>query len=273
MATYAIGDIQGCLYSLRSLLQKADFNPQSDCLWVAGDMVNRGPDSLETLRFIQQIPNTEIVLGNHDLHLLAAAHGHKTLSQKDTMHDVLEAPDAESILTWLQHQKLAHHCPKLNATMVHAGIPPIWNISQTLKYASEVESALQGRQAQTFFAALYGNTPECWKESLEGTERLRIITNYLTRMRFCTADGTLNLTTKTGRDTAPPGYTPWFDHPHRCDGETILFGHWASLQGETGKENIIALDTGCVWGGSLTMLRLEDKCKFSVPCDDCCEPR
>lgn len=271
MATYAIGDIQGCLDSLFALLKKVGFDPQADCLWVAGDLVNRGPDSLSTLRFIKGLPNTEIVLGNHDLHLLAAARGHKTLSRKDTLQPVLEAPDAEELLTWLQNQKLAHHCPHYQTTMVHAGIPPIWDIEQTLSYALEVEAALQGEKADEFFAAMYGNTPERWDDTLTGTERLRVITNYLTRMRFCKPDGFLDLSTKTGANTAPPGYRPWFMHEHhKCRDNTILFGHWASLQGETGSANFIALDTGCVWGGSLTMLRLDDNRQFSVPCHDCC---
>ncbi|MFL0801807.1 MAG: symmetrical bis(5'-nucleosyl)-tetraphosphatase [Agarilytica sp.] len=270
MATYAVGDIQGCIGALHALLDSADFSPKKDTLWVAGDLVNRGPDSLATLRFIKSLPNVEVVLGNHDLHLLAAAQGFKNLGRKDTLTPILEAEDRDELLMWLQAQPLVHHCDKTGYTMVHAGIPPIWTIEETIAHADEVHKALRSDKALSFFSQMYGNEPDCWSPGLKGNDRLRIITNYLTRMRFCDEKGRLNLKVKTAPDTAPEGLSPWFDFPqHKCKNDNVLFGHWASLQGSTGVSNFIALDTGCVWGGTLTMLRLEDQKYFFVPCDEC----
>lgn len=266
MATYAVGDIQGCLSSLCDLLDGAQFNPQQDTLWVAGDLINRGPQSLTTLRYIKNLPSTQIVLGNHDLHLLAVAAGARNSSKKDTFEDILTAPDRHELLHWLQQQKLLHFDASFNCIMVHAGIPPIWSLAEAQGYAAEVETVLRSDQAADFFAAMYGKVPDFWLDSLSGIDRLRTITNYFTRMRFCDAEGRLELNTKTGPETAPEGFAPWFAHPnHRCNEHTIVFGHWAALQGQTGHNNFIALDTGCVWGGELTMLRLDDFKKFSAP--------
>lgn len=265
MASYAVGDIQGCLQPLTQLLELARFCPKSDTLWVAGDLVNRGPQSLETLRFIKNLPSTKVVLGNHDLHLLAAAKGHKTLGKKDTLTQILMAPDKQELLGWLQQQSLIHHDKALGYTMVHAGIPPTWSISKTIALANEVETVLRSPDSDNYFRHMYGNTPSQWDDGLKSVERLRVITNYLTRMRFCNAKGTLELETKT--DVAPPGFDAWFRfESHLCKGEQIIFGHWASLLGNTGEDNFIALDTGCVWGGRLTMMRLEDKQIFSLAC-------
>lgn len=271
MATYAVGDIQGCLASLQKLLDIAHFDPSQDTLWIAGDLVNRGPDSLGALRFAKQLPSVKMVLGNHDLHLLAAAKGFKKLSPKDTLQDILQARDSDELLNWLQDQPLVHHDSDLGYTMVHAGIPPMWTIRQALSYSQEVEQVLHSEQANDFFSQMYGNEPSCWDDSFQGNARLRLITNYFTRMRFCTAEGQLELKTKTEPNSAPEGYAPWFAHEnHKCAGQRIIFGHWASLQGKSNRDGFYALDTGCVWGGDLTMMRLEDQTCFSVscPCND-----
>ncbi len=264
MATYAVGDLQGCLSPLKALLKHVTFSPENDRLWLAGDLVNRGPDSLETLRFVKNLKDAvTVVLGNHDLHLLAAARGFRKLSSKDTLQPILDAPDRDELLNWLQKQPLVHYDKKLGYTMVHAGIPPIWELKKALKLSQEVEHILQGPDANTFFANMYGNTPDIWHKELQGPDRWRLITNYFTRMRFCNPEGKLELETKTGPDTSPEGFAPWFSHAnHKCAKKKIIFGHWAALQGNTGKDNFIGLDTGCVWGGSLTMMRLEDESFF-----------
>lgn len=268
MPTYAVGDLQGCLAPLLQLLDDVSFSPATDQLWLAGDLVNRGPASLETLRFVKQLGNSAaIVLGNHDLHLLAVSRGHKTANPKDTLSEILEAPDSADLLDWLIQQPLIQHHEALNYTMVHAGIPPIWSVTDALAMAKEVQQALTGDNADAFFAAMYGNEPRGWKDSLQGNDRLRVITNYFTRMRFCDAQGQLELKTKTDPSTAPDGFRPWFSHePHRCANDRVIFGHWASLQGKTQRQNFIALDTGCVWGGELTMIRLDDGQLFSCDC-------
>lgn len=267
MATYAVGDIQGCIDDLHALLALVDFSPAEDCLWVVGDLVNRGPDSLSTLRFIKSLPNKQVVLGNHDLHLLAVAAGHKRLNPKDTLTTILEAEDRDELLTWLQQQPLIHRDKNLGFTMVHAGIPPIWTVDEAIEYAEEVHQILRSNLSDSFFSQMYGNSPEQWNHDLNGTDRLRIITNYLTRMRFCDPKGRLDLKTKTAPDTAPEGFSPWFNYEHhKCAKDKILFGHWASLQSNTGIANFVALDSGCVWGGSLTLLRLEDCMSFSHSC-------
>lgn len=268
MSTYAVGDIQGCLQSLKQLLDQVNFDPNCDCLWVAGDLVNRGPDSLGTLRYLYQHQHSiRIVLGNHDLHLLACEAGYKSLSSKDTLQDILQAPDKTELLDWLCQQPLIHTDPLLGYSMVHAGIPPMWTLSQAINYAKEVHQILRCEHRIEFFAQMYGNMPNTWDESLTGTDRLRCITNYFTRMRFCDKKGKLELKTKCEPSNPPPGYLPWFEHPkHKCHQEKILFGHWAALVGETQASNFIGLDTGCVWGGCLSMICLEDQRRYSVNC-------
>lgn len=269
MATYAVGDVQGCIEPLYSLLDEVKFQPARDKLWLAGDLVNRGPDSLETLRFVKSLGAAAVVvLGNHDLHLLAFANGHRTLGPKDTIAPVLRAPDCDELLTWLQQQPLVHYDEALDTAMVHAGIPPMWDIKTALKRAAEVEEVLRKeRKSVKFFKNMYGNQPDTWSSEIKGMDRLRLITNYFTRMRFCNEQGRLELTTATGPDTAPPGFAPWFSFKkHRCRKHRIIFGHWAALMGKTDRENFIGLDTGCVWGGRLTMLRLEDNTYFSRAC-------
>lgn len=268
MATYAIGDIQGCFEPLQSLLTNIGFNPAVDKLWLAGDLINRGPDSLATLRFLYQMRETiTLVLGNHDLHFIAVYYGLRPQSKSDTLDQLLMAPDCAKLVDWLRHQKLVHHDPVLKFTMVHAGIPPQWTLTDALARAQEVEQCLQSESPESFLALMYGNTPSLWCDDLQGGDRWRVITNYFTRMRFCSAAGELELNTKENADAAPPGFMPWFSVPERkMRHDKIIFGHWAALEGRANTPNIYALDTGCVWGGALTALRLEDEKLFSCPC-------
>lgn len=270
MATYAIGDIQGCYNPFIALLKKIAFNPDSDTLWLAGDLINRGAGTLQTLRHIvhldKQYQCVNAVLGNHDLHFLAVAYGHKKPSRSDTLDELLSAPDRAELINWLRKCPLVHSDYALRYTMVHAGIPPQWSIEQSLSRAAEVEAVIQSEQLEAFLANMYGNQPEIWSDELQSFDRLRSITNYFTRMRFCDADGRLDLKCKTGAGDAPAGLAPWFSHANRiASKDKILFGHWAALEGDTGSsENVIALDTGCVWGGKLSALRLEDGAMFQV---------
>ncbi len=266
MATYAVGDIQGCLKPLQALLIHIKFNPKLDTLWVAGDMVNRGPESLKTLRFLYHLRHSlKIVLGNHDLHLLAIAAGYRNPTPSDTLNDILNSPDRDILLEWVRQQPLVHHDKKLGYTMVHAGIPPQWSIKKALRYSQEVETVLKSKKINAFLQSMYGNEPSQWNKHLKGMDRLRIITNYLTRMRFCTTTGKLELNTKAGLNSAPVGYLPWYAHTKRkTNNDKIIFGHWAALEGQADHDNVFAIDTGCVWGGKLTMMRLEDQKLFSA---------
>lgn len=268
MATYAVGDLQGCLEPLRCLLQQVHFNDDCDQLWLVGDLVNRGPQSLETLQFLhERRDNIVAVLGNHDLHLLAVAYGHRRPSSGDTLNEVLLTPSSEKLFEWLRQLPLVYHSPELNYAMVHAGIPPQWNLGKALKRSREVEEVLQGSEFERFLATMYGNEPSIWKRELKGPERWRVITNYFTRMRFCDKNGRLELQSKSGVNSAPRGYAPWFSHPERkTRDERIIFGHWAALEGKTKTPNVFALDSGCVWGGHLTLFRLEDQRYFYCDC-------
>jgi len=267
MATYAVGDIQGCLDDLKTALDTVNFGSH-DTLWCVGDLVNRGPDSLGTLRFLKSLGDQCVaVLGNHDLHLLACRYGARKPTKKDTFDEILTAPDGETLMQWLRTKPLLHSDNDLGYTMTHAGIPPIWSLSEAQGYAREVEQAYQSEAPQDFFNNMYGNEPSCWHANLCDYERLRVITNYFTRMRFCTADGALEFDAKDKPNQAPSGYQPWFTvKNHRCENERLLFGHWAALMGQTENPHVIGLDTGCVWGGYLTLLRLEDGKTF---CHDC----
>ncbi len=268
MSTYAVGDLQGCLEPLKRLLDQVNFDSAADRLWIAGDIVNRGPASLETLRFLYDMrASVTAVLGNHDLHFLAVAFGHKRKSSFDTLEELLHAEDCSEMITWLRQCPLVHRDAEAGFTMVHAGIPPIWAMEQAEAHAREVEAVLQSNQLDDFLTNMYGNEPSCWKNKLIGVDRLRMITNYFTRMRFCTSDGELDWETKGVAEEHPPGFAPWFAHPkHKCRQHKIVFGHWAALEGKAEAPNVFALDTGCVWGGSLTALRLEDERMFRCQC-------
>ncbi len=271
MSTYAIGDIQGCYKPLRKLLTRVDFQPGRDRLWCVGDLINRGPKSLDTLRYLRDLgDDVTVVLGNHDLHFLALTYGAADRRHSGTLDELLAAPDCDELANWLRHKPLAHYdCidtargPE-NYLMVHAGVAPQWTLQKTLALAAEVELTLQGPDFFQYLVHMYGDTPRRWKNKLTGYERLRVITNYLTRMRFCNEKGKLDLQVKEGLLFAPEGYKPWFEFEHLTPATHILFGHWAALEGQTGNPYIFALDTGCVWGRELSMLRLEDHALFSV---------
>ena len=271
MSTYAVGDLQGCLKPLQQLLVHVDFKPESDRLWVAGDLVNRGPDSLGVLRFLYSLGDcASIVLGNHDIHLLAVATAGKKSGRSDTFDEILAASDRDVLLNWLAQQPLIQHDKSLGFTMVHAGIPPQWDLKDAKKYAKEVHKALSGKKQKKYLKHIYGNEPDCWDDDLQGPERLRLITNYLTRMRYCKADGQLELQTKSKAvSRLPGGYRPWFLHKKRKTAEDkIIFGHWAALEGRANHENVFALDTGYAWGGALTLMRLEDQQRFVVQANE-----
>lgn len=278
MATYAIGDVQGCFDPLMQLLEKISFNPSLDTLWFTGDLINRGPKSLDTLRFVKELGTSAVtVLGNHDLGMLAIARGAEAFdSSTHTFDDILAAKDKEDLLYWLEQQALLHYSPELGYLLVHAGLYPWWNLDLALTLAREVEVILQSDKKLFFYQHLYGNSPERWTESLQGFERLRFIVNTFTRMRFCGLDGKLDLITKESLTNPPEGYFPWFElwdnknQKQKKNGQNptvkILFGHWASLRGHCPIQDIFALDTGCVWGNELTALRLEDGTRFTVSC-------
>jgi bis(5'-nucleosyl)-tetraphosphatase (symmetrical) len=261
MATYAIGDIQGCYSTLRRLLDKIDFDPLSDRLWMVGDLVNRGPKSLAVLRFVKSLGNRAVtVLGNHDLHLLVVAAGHVKPHRGDTLQAVLKAPDRDELLDWLRHRKMMHAAG--HHAMVHAGLLPQWSIAKAMRLAQEVEAALQSDDYSEFLRHLYGNKPDRWRDDLSGYARLRVITNVLTRLRLCTADGRMEFTHKGAPIDLPRGYQPWFEAPRRRNrATTIVFGHWAAL-GLYLESNVACLDTGCVWGRTLTACRLKDRQLF-----------
>lgn len=255
---YAIGDVQGCYDELQRLLDTLHFDSGTDTLWFTGDLVNRGPLSLATLRFVKGLGSAAItVLGNHDLHLLAVAHGHLRYHRKDNFHDVLDAPDRDELLTWLRHQPLLHHDAHLGYTMIHAGLPPQWDLAMAQRCAIELENVLQGQDYVTYLGQMYGNDPDRWSESLTGWDRLRFITNCFTRLRYCDDMGRLALEEKGAPGSQPAGYRPWFMVPSRASAALkLVFGHWSTL-GPCNELNVFPLDTGCLWGGRLTALRLD----------------
>jgi bis(5'-nucleosyl)-tetraphosphatase (symmetrical) len=256
MATYAIGDLQGCYKSLLDLLEKINFDKTKDKLWFAGDLVNRGPDSLSTLRFVKSLGENAIaVLGNHDLHLLAIAYGVKSTRSQD-LQRILDAEDRDELLLWLSTRPLLHHDVRLGYTLIHAGIYPQWTLKQAQDNAAELENALKNNLTE-FLNHMYGDKPDSWNESLSGSERLRFICNCFTRMRFCHQDSRLDFSSNAAPGTTPDGTMPWFEIPNRktCN-EKLLFGHWSRL-GAVNQKNIYPLDTGCVWGGKLSALRID----------------
>lgn len=265
MAVYAVGDVQGCFEELSLLLEKLAFDPARDQVWFTGDLVNRGPDSLATLRLIKSLGAAAVaVLGNHDLHLLAVAYGASRTKHKDTFHDVLAAPDRDELLDWLRRLPLCHRGERF--TMIHAGLPPQWTVEDALDRAAEVQDALAGDACAEFFQHMYGDRPERWSDRLTGWDRLRFTVNCLTRMRYCGARGALNFREKGPPGSQPKGFLPWFEAPGRKSlGSEIVFGHWSTL-GFRIVNGCYALDTGCLWGGELTALQLDGTMRrFSVP--------
>lgn len=263
--TYAIGDLQGCYQSLLSLLEKIDAATSAARLIFVGDLVNRGPQSLQTLRLIRSLGDrAQALLGNHDLHLLAAAHGIRKPHRGDTLDDILRAPDREELLDWLRRRPLA--LLEQDHLFLHAGVLPQWSAAKTLALAHEVEGVLRGPHWIDFLRNMYGNQPARWDDALQGNDRLRCIVNALTRLRFCTEDGAMELIAKESTGTSLPGYLPWFDVPHRQTQDvTVVCGHWSTL-GLILRPNLIGLDTGCVWGGKLSSIRLADRLLLQVSC-------
>lgn len=255
MPHYMIGDVQGCDEALGRLLQTIDFSPSRDTLYLLGDLVNRGPQSLAVLRRLMALQGAAHgLLGNHDLHLLAAAHGVRRPHRSDTLDGILNAPDRPALLDWLRQRPLALHAQ--GWLMVHAGVLPQWDVAQTLALAAEVEAVLRSPDWVAFLGGMYGNQPDFWSDSHRGADRLRVIVNSLTRLRFCSAQGVMEFDTKDNADHAPPGYMPWFDvSGRRTAGVPLAFGHWSTLGGVQ-REGVLPLDTGCVWGGCLTAARI-----------------
>lgn len=258
MAVFAIGDVQGCYDDLQRLLQRLNFEPEEDQLWFTGDLVNRGPKSLETLRFVRELDDNAIsVLGNHDLHLIAVAEGFQQLKPKDTLQPILDAPDAAELLEWLRLRPLLHFDNQLGYLLVHAGLAPEWDLKKSLACAREVETVLRGDGYRELLEHMYGNEPARWRDTLEGHARLRYIINACTRIRYCRADGALDLQHKGAPGTQPGELQPWFRMPQRKNADIdIVFGHWSTL-GDPQTPRVWALDAGCLWGGKLTALRLD----------------
>ena len=261
MSLYLIGDLQGCMSPFERLLEKIDFSPSRDTLYLLGDLVNRGPDSLGVMQRLMGLGNAaQCLLGNHDLHLLALWHGVRKPGRNDTLQGILQAPDGAALMEWLRHRAMALH--RHGWLMVHAGVLPQWDTAQTLALAAEVEHALRGEDVKGFLSTMYGNTPDQWHDGLQGADRLRVIVNALTRLRFCTPGGAMEFTSNDSAGKAPPGYLPWFDAPGRATrAQPIAFGHWstlapADLPSTASRRDILPLDTGCVWGGCLSAARL-----------------
>jgi bis(5'-nucleosyl)-tetraphosphatase (symmetrical) len=270
---FAIGDVQGCFAELTALLDRLHFAPDHDTLWFTGDLVNRGPHSLATLRFVHALGEHAVcVLGNHELHLLAYAAGNGRAHPHDSFHDVLEAPDRDALLDWIRRWPLLHHDPALGYTMIHAGLPPQWDLAQAMRCARELEASLRGNDYLAFFQHMYGNEPDHWSGTLEGHDRLRFIVNCLTRLRYCEADGRINLREKGRPGTQPAHLMPWFALPERKSRNArILFGHWSTLGPYCG-DGVYGLDSGCLWGGSLSALELNTGTLHSLPCPGNHEP-
>ena len=270
MTTYAIGDLQGCHQELMELLDSINFDPANDRLWFVGDLINRGPESLQTLRFVRELGATAVtVLGNHDLHLLAVAFGDAQLRRKDTLKPILEADDRDELLDWLRCRPLLHHDDELGYTLTHAGLPPAWDLATASECAREVQTVLSGDKHPWFLREIYGNKPDYWDDRLEGVERWRYAVNALTRMRYCDSDGRLALEQKGPPGTQGAELKPWFEAGQRKNRDLkIIFGHWSTLRlidEDFRQYKVYPLDTGCVWGGSLTAMSLEDEREFSVP--------
>ena len=265
MAVYAVGDIQGCFSALQRLIDNIGFNPSKDTLWFVGDLVNRGRESLAVVRWVKALGSSAVVvLGNHDLHLLATGEGARPLGNGDTFQDVLAAPDREELLRWLRHQRLLYR--EDHIVLVHAGLLPQWTADEAEALAREVEQVLRGSDYKMLLQGMYGSSPRQWSSDLTGMARYRLIINALTRLRFCTLDGEMDFKENGPPETAPQGFFPWYAVPNRRSREAVIVsGHWAAL-GLRVADNLLALDSGCVWGGSLTAVRLEDRKVFQVSC-------
>ncbi len=266
MSIYAIGDVQGCFDELQALLDLIDFNPNNDQLWFAGDLVNRGEKSLDTLRFIKALGASAVtVLGNHDIHLLLSANFPERVKKKDTLHGIITSPDCEDLLDWLRRQPLFHY--EHDIGLLHAGVPPQWTLAQTQAMARLAEQALRADNYRDTLAQLYSNQPDMWSEALSGIAQLRFIFNAFTRIRYCTKEGQLDFHHSGELGSQPAHLMPWFEVPHRKTAATkLIFGHWAAL-GYYAKNNCYCIDTGCIWGRELSALRLDSQQmkKFSVP--------
>ena len=272
MSIYAIGDIQGCFDDLLRLLDTLSFNENTDQLWFAGDLVNRGPKSLETLRFVKSLGKSAItVLGNHDMHLLAASCLPKIANKKDTLSQVLEAPDRDELIHWLRHQPLFHYNDDF--CLLHAGLPPQWDFKKTQKMALLAEQVLKGSDYQDFLKQMYGNKPNIWSASLKGVSRLRFIINCFTRMRYCDVNGRLDFANSGPLGSQPKELLPWFEVPKRKNADMrVIFGHWSTLGYYEG-QNCYAIDTGCLWGGQLTAIKLGEQVeRFSIDCPGAKKP-
>jgi bis(5'-nucleosyl)-tetraphosphatase (symmetrical) len=265
LATYAIGDLQGCFAPLERLVASFDFDPRRDRLWFVGDLVNRGPESLRCLRFVKELGDAAIaVLGNHDLHLVCVAEGVERQKKRDTLDDVLAAPDRDELVAWLRHRPLMH--AEGEFALVHAGLLPQWTVEHARSLAAEVEACLRGPDYRKLLEKMYGDEPDRWSDDLRGIERLRVIINAMTRLRVCDRDGAMVLKFKGEPDEASDAWTPWFDFPtRRSRDHVIVCGHWSAL-GLALRPDLLSLDSGCVWGRSLTAVRLHDRALFQVPC-------
>ena len=262
-STYAIGDIQGCFTELSRLVEMIEFDATCDRLWFVGDLVNRGEGSLETLRYVKSLGDAAtVVLGNHDLHLLAVAEGFRKMRDDDTLSEILDAPDRDELLAWLRFRPLLHM--EDEHVLVHAGLLPQWDIHVARARADEVETALRAPEYRTFLADMYGSKPDMWQDDLHGPDRLRVIVNAMTRMRFCSAAGQMEFRSAGELENPPTGFVPWFQVPDRASQNvTVICGHWSAL-GLHIEPNLLALDTGCVWGKALTAVRLEDRRIYQV---------
>lgn len=274
MATYAIGDLQGCYDPLARLLDYLKFSPEDDCLWFVGDLVNRGPQSLEVLRFVKGLgPAAATVLGNHDLHLVMQAAGHGKANREDTLAAILAAPDRDELLAWLRAQPLFHRAN--GWAMVHAGLLPAWDVGQAQALSDEVRAALNAPDYLDFLAHMWGSEPDAWRDDLTGWDRLRVVVNAMTRMRFVWPDGRMEFRAPGAKgppERGPEGCVPWFDAPGRKSADhLIVCGHWSAL-GFRQTDTLLALDSGCLWGGCLTAVRLDDRRVFQMPCGQAAQP-
>jgi len=275
MATYAIGDLQGCLDPLEALLDQIRFDPTTDRLWFVGDLVNRGPQSLQTLRFVRNLGNRAItVLGNHDIHLLGCYFGTRVARGRDTLEPILTAEDGDELINWLRHRPLLHHDPDLDWTLVHAGIHPAWGLKEAQAAARETEAAMQIHEPLAFFEDIFGNQSDHPDNNPTPVDRQRFAINVFTRMRYCHADGRLNFQEKRPPADADPSLTPWFSMPDRPMAiQRIVFGHWSSLGRAKERANAWGIDQGCLWGHQLTALRLEDEALFAIDCPGARKPK